>query len=378
MNTNILALASRLSDQDLLARVSVLAGNERDASVELVAHLAALDARPALYAAQGHGSLFTYCTEVLRLSEDATCNRIQAARACRDFPVILDLLASGAMSLTSVRMLRPRLTPENHEAVLTRASGRSRREIEALIAELAPRPDVPSSVRKLPTATPAPAPIPAPTLVPAAPSPAPRAEAATLASHQPPPPISPPPPLLTTRRPIIETTSPERYRVQFTIGKESHEKLRRVQALLRREIPDGDPAAIFDRALSLLLEKVEKAKVGAAAKPRAPRPIRPGADRQLRTPVVPSRDVPRHIKRAAERRDGGQCAFVSRDGHRCTERSFLEFHHIEPYALGGLATLENISLRCRRHNQYEAQLIFGPHRASVVREAQGFRNPRGV
>src|SRR5258706_8702312 len=276
MNTNILALASSLSDQDLLLRVGVLAGKEREVSVELVAHLAALDARPSLFAATGHGSLFTYCTEVLRLSEDATCNRIQAARACRDFPVIFDALASGAMSLTSVRMLRPHLTPENHEAVLARARGRSRREIEALIAELAPRPDVPSSIRKLPTATPAP----------------------TLASPQPAPPISSPPPPITTRRPIIETTSPERYRIQFTIGKESHDKLRRLQALLRRQIPGGDPAAIFDRALTLLLEKVEKAKLGAAAKPR-PRAIRPGADRQLRTPILPSRDVPRPAKRGA-------------------------------------------------------------------------------
>ena len=345
MNTNILALASSLSDHDLLARVGVLAGKERDASVELVAHLAVLDARPALFAAEGHGSLFTYCTQVLRLSEDATCNRIQAARACRDFPVILDLLASGAMSLTSVRMLRPHLTPENHEAVLARARGRSRREIEALVAELAPRPDVPSSVRKLPTV------MPAPTLLPAATAPATRVEAATLGSPEPAPPVSSPPPPL-TRRPIIETTSPERYRVQFTIGKESHDKLRRVQDLLRREIPDGDPGAIFDRALTLLLEKVEKAKLGAAATP-GPRPIRPGADRQ--------RDVPRHVQRAVGRRDGGQCGFVSRDGHRCTERTFLEFHHILPYAKGGLATVENISLRCRRHNQYEAQLIFGPH-----------------
>jgi hypothetical protein len=374
MNTNILALASQLSDQDLLTRVGVLAGKEREATVELVAHLAVLDARPALFAAAGHGSLFTYCTEVLRLSEDATCNRIQAARACRDFPVILDLLASGAMSLTSVRMLRPHLTPENHEAVLARASGRTRREIETLIAELAPRPDVPSSVRKLPTATPA----PAPTLEPATTLPATRVDGALVELPEPAPPISAPPPLLTTRRPIIETTSPERYRVQFMIGKESHDKLRRVQALLRREIPDGDPAAIFDRALCLLLEKVEKAKVGAAAKPRAPRPIRPGADRQLRTPVIPSRDVRRHVKRAAWKRDGGQCAFVSKDGHRCMERSFLEFHHIQPHALGGLATLENISLRCRRHNQYEADLVFGPHGVSTVRETRGFRNPREV
>jgi hypothetical protein len=362
MNTNILALASSLSDQDLLARVGVLASKEREASVELVAHLAALDARPALYAAEGHGSLFTYCTDVLRLSEDATCNRIHAARACRDFPAILDALASGALSLTSVRILRPHLTPENHEAVLARAFGRSRRDIEALIAELAPRPDVPSSVRKLPTVT------PARTLMPAATSTATRVEAATLGSPEPAPPVSSPPPPLTARRPIIETTSPERYRVQFTIGKESHDKLRRVQDLLRREIPDGDPAAIFDRALTLLLEKVEKAKLGAAAKPR-PRPIRPGADRQ--------RDVPSHVQRAVSQRDGGQCAFVSKGGHRCTERTFLEFHHIRPYALGGLATVENISLRCRRHNQYEAELVFGPHGTSVVREADRFQQPAG-
>ena len=67
MNTNMLALASALSDHDLLARIGVLAGKEREATVELVAHLAVLDARPSLYAAQGHGSLFTYCTDVLRL-----------------------------------------------------------------------------------------------------------------------------------------------------------------------------------------------------------------------------------------------------------------------------------------------------------------------
>jgi 5-methylcytosine-specific restriction endonuclease McrA len=177
--------------------------------------------------------------------------------------------------------------------------------------------------------------------------------------------------MVPTPRPIVETTSPERYRVQFTIGKESHDKLRRLQALLRREIPDGDPGAIFDRALTLLLEKVEKTKFGTAAKPR-PRAIRPGADRQLRTPVVPSRDIPRHVRRAVCQRDGGQCAFVSKGGHRCAERTFLEFHHIVPYALGGLATVENISLHCRRHNQHEAELVFGPQGTSVIREAQGF------
>src|SRR6266446_7006517 len=164
MKTNILVTASALSDQDLLARLETLAGKEREASVELVAHLAVLDSRPALHAAQGYGSLFSYCTQALRLSEDAACNRIEAARACRRFPQILELLASGSLTLTSVRLLAPHLTAENHQSVLAKARDRSRREIEVLEAELAPRPDIPSTVRKLPcpTATPLPSAGPEP------------------------------------------------------------------------------------------------------------------------------------------------------------------------------------------------------------------------
>src|SRR4029453_8309622 len=96
--------------------------------------------------------------------------------------------------------------------------------------------------------------------------------AAAAPEPEPAPPILTPPP---ARRPVVEPTSPGRYRVQFTIGKESHDKLRRLQALLRREIPSGDPGAIFDRAVALLLEKVEKQKLGAVGRPRSD-VIRPG------------------------------------------------------------------------------------------------------
>jgi hypothetical protein len=349
MKNNILATAAALSDQDLLARLDLLAGREREASVELVAHLAALDTRPSLYAAQGYGSLFSYCTQALRLSEDAACNRIEAARACRRFPVILDLLASGEVSLTSVRLLGRHLTPANHQAVLAKASRRSRREIEALVAELAPRPDVPSSVRKLPTFTATPSAPATPAQVAATSSEPTLAMAAQSTAF------------VATSRPIVQATAPARYRVQFTIGPETHERLRRMQALLRREIPDGDPAAIFDCALKLLEEKVEKTKLGAADRPRA-RVIRPGTDKRGRTGALPSRDVPREVRRAVDRRDAGQCAFVSPSGRRCTERTFLEFHHVQPYAKQGPATVANISLRCWRHNQYEAELVFGPRR----------------
>jgi hypothetical protein len=55
VNLNILVTASALSDQDLLARLETLAGEEREASVELIAHLAALDSRPALFLAHASG-----------------------------------------------------------------------------------------------------------------------------------------------------------------------------------------------------------------------------------------------------------------------------------------------------------------------------------
>lgn len=342
---SVLASARALSDQDLLGRLDVLACQEREASVDLVAHLAALDARPSLFAAKGYSSLFAYCTEALHLSEDATANRIAAARACRQFPEILDHLASGELSLATVRLLKRHLTPENHAVVLGRALGRSRREIEVLVAELDPQPDAPTWIRKVPAAAAAP-PVPAATEA----APATAVPAATVVAWL-------PPALAQTPRPVIQSTAPERYRVQFTVGQETHDKLRRLQDLLRREIPSGDPAAIFDRALTLLLDKVEKAKWGAAASPRPAPAIRPGADRGS---AKRSRHVPRAVVREIDQRDGRQCAFVSTDGHRCRERVFLEKHHVIAHAEGGPATVGNMSLRCRRHNQYEAELVFGP------------------
>ncbi|PYQ54923.1 MAG: hypothetical protein DMF78_04025 [Acidobacteria bacterium] len=331
MNTNVLATAAALSDHDLLARLRALAGREREASVELVAHLAALDARPAAYLAHGCGSLFA------------------------------DLLASGEMTLTSVRRLGRYLTPENHQAVLEKARRATREEIDVLVAVLAPRPDARSLVRKLPTALS---------------TPAPGAQVAMSIASEPVAtiPASPAPPVA-SRRPIVQPTAPERYRVQFTIGESTREKLRRLQALLRREIPDGDPGVIFDRAVTLLLEHVENEKLGVTPRPRSRPPIRRETDDQdIRTPSPPSRDVPRAVKRTVWKRDGGQCAFVSAEARRCTERTFLEFHHVDAYAKQGPATVENISLRCRPHNQYEAELVFGPRGTSKTRADA---SPRG-
>jgi hypothetical protein len=132
-----------------------------------------------------------------------------------------------------------------------------------------------------------------------------------------------------------------------TIGHQALQKLRLAKDMLRHPIPSGDDAAILDRALTALLDEVAKKKFAATSSPRPARETVPG-----------SRHVPAEVKRTVWLRDLGRCAFVGTNGRRCTEHGFLEFHHLKPYAVGGLATVSNIQLRCRRHNDYEARVFF--------------------
>jgi hypothetical protein len=367
----MLANAEALTDDDLFSRLQHLASQEREATVELIAHLAALDTRNALLA-KGYGSLFAYCTDALRFSEDAAYSRILAARLARKFPVILERLNDGSVSLTAVRLLAAHFTPNNHRELLAEASGKSRRQIEALVARVAPQPDVAASVRKLPTpAQPAaallrqqaPSEQPAPAQ-PAGASPGRPAAGFAEQSSSPQPVVAS---LVSAHRPVVSQLAPERFRIQFTVGRDTYDRLRRVRELLCREIPDGDPGVIFDHALALLLEAVERKKVAATSKPQPHASSRPKTVDAHR-PAFASRHLPHEVTRAVWRRDGSRCAFVARDGRRCTERRYLELHHVRPYAMGGEATVENISLRCRRHNVYEAELAFGRCDPWVVRE----------
>jgi hypothetical protein len=136
--------------------------------------------------------------------------------------------------------------------------------------------------------------------------------------------------------------------VQFTLGKEAHDRLRHAEALLSHQIRPGDIAEVVDRALKFFVSHLERRKFGATDRPRQQR-------RASRNP----RYVPAHVKRAVCERDGERCTFVSENGHRCEARTHLEFDHIEEVARGGGATVSNIRLRCRTHNQYTAERAFG-------------------
>ena len=320
--------ARALPDADLLARVATLAGQERGATAALIAHLAEVEAR-GLHLAAGYGSMFTYCCEALKLSEHAAYHRIEAARAVRRFPVVLDHLVEGALNLTTVKLLARHLTEANHLVVLESARGLSRSAVESLVAGLAPEPDVPVTLRKLPTPSPA-----ARSAAPLLPPRVPEARDLPVAFDR-----SPATPATTGK---IHALAPERFRLQLTIGSDTLGKLRRAKDLLRHAIPSGDEAQIIDRALTLLLADVERKKLGATRRPR-----RSGGT------AAETRSIPAEVKRAVAARDQGRCVFLGTSGRLCGERAFLEFHHVRPFVEGGPATIENIELRCRRHNAYE-------------------------
>jgi len=339
---------ARLSNAALLDELQRLAQREREATVTLVAHLAEVKKRK-LYLAEGFSSMFKYCTQVLHFSEHATYLRLEAARMSLRFPATLVALESGGLHLTVIRLLAPYLTSANLDEMLAAARHRTRVEIEDFLARRFPRPDVPEVVRKLP-ARPAMPVNPGMLVQPAVMAAAKPVEASKAES------LVQPTPSAAVPRPVIAPLAAERYKVQFTASAATHAKLRRAQDLLRHRIPSGDLSEIFDLALAALVEKVEKEKLAATDRPRPSKGT-----------AANSRSIPANVKRAVWTRDGGQCAFIGGNRHRCAETGFLEFHHVVPFARGGAATTENIQLRCRAHNQFEAVLEFGP--CDVVRES---------
>lgn len=337
-----------LADAELLSRTIALSARSRRAEAELVVHLAEVDHR-RLYLQEACPSMFVYCTSRLGLSEAEAYVRITVARASRRFSSILPMLASGDVHLTAVSRLAAHLTEDNADAILARAVGRSRREIDAIVAELAPKPDVPPSVRR----------------IPAAPRPDRRGElcldrvaavtegtGAAVPTGAAPAETPSPPKLLPPSPPaVVVPIAPARFKVQFTASSELEAKLARATALLRHQIPNGDLAAVIDRALSVLLEKLERTKCAATAAPR-----RSLAESNLE-PV--SRNIPAAVQRAIWQRDEGQCTFVDRQGRRCPARDRLEFHHEVPFARGGDHSPDNVRLLCRAHNAYRAELDYG-------------------
>ncbi|MBX3231163.1 MAG: hypothetical protein KIT84_09500 [Labilithrix sp.] len=314
---------TNVSDEELLSLLQNVLGDERRCVARMLAYLAEVEER-RLDLRMACSSLHDFCIRKLGLSDDQACRRIVVARLGRRFPQLLDAIAEGRMHLSNVHQLRGCFTAQNVDELIAFASGKTRAQIDHLIATLAPKPDVPDSIALVPAQT-------------SLQSASDATRAPNVACSSPSTPIGA----------QLTPLSPARFKVMLTVSAEQHAKLERARGLLRPVNPNGDLAVVIERGLDALLEDLEKQKLGKVARPRASKGTADPAD------------VTRETLREVHERDGGQCTYVSDDGERCPAHEWLELDHRRPRALGGRGDAENVRLMCRLHNRLLAEETFG-------------------
>ncbi len=332
--------------REVTARLQDLLRDERHALAEFILALAEFDER-RLWVELDYTSLFYFLHRELGLSKGAAHYRKTAAELVQRFPEIVEPLRDGRLWLTTVIELEKVLTPENAKDVLPRFLGLSKREAQEVAAELRPTEVVPR--REVVTTVRAPA---APALALELPAAVDRGhESVHLANQKPAPEPAParplPAPGPARTRDSVEPLTGEESRFHLTVSRRFLKKLEAARDALSHSNPGADTEEILEAGLDLLLERQAK-RNGVATKP-------------LRTPR-PSSDpgyVPAHVRRAVRMRDEGRCQWPMPSGGTCGSTRQLELDHVNPRALGGLATVDDCRLLCRPHHLESARKAFG-------------------
>jgi hypothetical protein len=278
------------------------------------------------------------------MSEDEAFRRSQVARLARQFPDLLVRIERGELTLSTIGLLHGALTESSYAELVEAAAGKTKAEVLALLAKRAPRPDVPATITTIPTQ---------PAIADLGAASAARTRSASVA---------------TATGPQLVPLSEARHKVQFTAGDELRKKLERAQDLMRHANADGDLAVVVERAMDLLIAKLEKQRLGKTSRPRAPRADDGSTGRASRA------RVPAATRRALFERDGERCTFTDAEGHRCSATTWLEIDHVDARARGGSDALGNLRVRCRPHNQRYAEQTFG--KEHVQRRIRERRHPR--
>jgi hypothetical protein len=315
------------SDDALLARLRELASRELGTISDFVACLAEADRRAGAILGEGYPSLFEFCVRDLKLAESTAYHRIKAAKLVRGRPEILSLLADGSINLSTLCLIAPRLA--EHPALLLQIVGKTKREVEVLVASFGVPREIPDRVRPLPPAT-------IPSGVQSAPFPPTRPDAS--------PGVTPQPAVIQIP---IATVSEPRTEFRFAAGPRFVEAVERLRALLWHKHPGGRLEDLLYEAANDFIARRDPAREPKHSSVR-------GTPSRLRR----SRRIPAAVRREVWKRDSGACSFVGPAG-RCGESRSLKIDHVTPWALGGASDhASNLRLLCRAHNQSEATRVF--------------------
>lgn len=368
---------ARLKDEDLVREVKFLAEHARHNEIRLLVHLSEFDSR-RLCLEEGYRSLFEYCTGTLGFDEQESYRRIRAARIIRSYPEARIALERRKVTVASLVVLAPWLTRENAGPWLKSAEGKSRRELEALVAARYPQAPQPDAIRNLP---------PRPVVVSGAPPAAYEALAAAPDSIERGPGDTSAAPAVSSSAPVewaplagaparlgwgwqqLSPVAADRVRVGFDAASIVAQLIERVRQILRHKYPEGRLEDLIREALEAYLDrkdpqrrlemKAARAECVAESPAPAPEDSERLPTRFLRAWAA-GRYIPAKVKSAVWARDGGRCAWREPDGTVCGSKDWIEYDHLRPYAKGGRSDdPRNIRLLCRVHNQAAAEAAFG-------------------
>jgi 5-methylcytosine-specific restriction endonuclease McrA len=305
-----------LTDSEIHQGLLRKAADERTLTAEVLKLLKEAERR-RLFADLGYGSLYEYCLKELRYSEGSAYRRINAMRLLRDVPDMEEKIQSGTVTLASAASLQTffreeaknqrSYSPEEKAKVITAVDGLSKRETEGLLAVLSPAAMVPAEKER------------------------------AITRHE------------------IE--------IRFVADSELVAKLDKLKNLLSHRYSERSYADLIGELANIALKKLDPeartSKVKSRSELTQAESVTQGFVAATK-PCVKTRYIPMPLRREVWKRDGARCSFANQEtGTRCNSRWQLEIDHIEPHALGGESTLENLRLLCRVHNQHRAQKTFG-------------------
>ena len=334
-------LYEHLSDGALRRGLVAAVPKSLQAYATAIAHIAEFDSR-RLYAPEGYPSMCAFLTGELELSEQMAKKLIRVGRTALKFPEIFLALADGRLNASGVILLAPWLTKENARELLAAAARRSKDEIRELLADRAPKLDVPLSFEAVAGSGEVSVRTPegaaggvSPEAAPAAAGDAGNSSMVSVRTPRP------------GRRLKLSPLGGGRYDTSFTMEQAAREAIRYFEQLAGRKVTAQEMSEALAEGFRSKSKALEQRRFGVTDRPR----------RQGK--AANGRHIPNAVKRQVWQRDEGRCSFVAESGRRCERRGDVQFDHVEPVARGGKSTVENLRLLCRAHNQYEAERVFG-------------------
>ena len=140
------AKIQKYSDQELIQNLNLYALNEKKYLALFIAYLAEVRKRE-LHFKLGYKSLMEYCQEVLKLDHGQVWVRSQTAGMALDYPLALELIAQGELTLTSASLISPVINQDNADEIFARCRGKSKREVEEVLVCYQPKAELKPSIK---------------------------------------------------------------------------------------------------------------------------------------------------------------------------------------------------------------------------------------